>query len=58
MTRDEHRLLRHLAIAVLIKLIVLTTLWWIYVRDARVSVTAEDVAVQVGDSIYSEGVSK
>lgn len=57
MTRDEQRLLRHLAIAVLIKLIVLTALWWIYVRDVRVSVTAEDGAAQVGDSISSQGVS-
>jgi hypothetical protein len=58
MTRDEQRLLRHLAIAVLIKLIVLTALWWAYVRNAGVSVTAEDVAVQVGMSIPSQGVSK
>jgi hypothetical protein len=41
------RLLRHLALAVLIKLAVLATLWWTCVRDARVFVDAESIAQRV-----------
>ena len=36
-------LLRHLVVAVLIKLLVLTGLWWQFVRDARVTVDVETV---------------
>jgi hypothetical protein len=34
----ESRLLRHLTLAVLLKLAVLALLWWWFVRDARVDV--------------------
>lgn len=41
------RLLRHLALAVLIKLAVLAALWWTCVRDARVFVDADAIAQRV-----------
>lgn len=58
MTRNEKRLLRHLVIAVLIKLVVLTALWWVFVRDADVSVDAERVAEKISGAVSSQGVSK
>lgn len=37
MSPDERRLVRHLAWVVVIKLVALTALWWVFVRDQRVS---------------------
>lgn len=48
MSRDEARLVRHLVIAVLAKLALLAALWWLFVRDARVHVGAEQAAAQIG----------
>ncbi|MCZ4312195.1 hypothetical protein O4H66_02155 [Comamonadaceae bacterium G21597-S1] len=48
MTHDERRLLRHLVIAVTVKLVVLTALWWVFVRDNHVQVDAEQSAQQLG----------
>lgn len=47
MTHEERRLARHLATAVVVKLIVLTALWWLFVHDARVAVDAERAAAQL-----------
>ncbi|MEO6353543.1 MAG: cytochrome oxidase putative small subunit CydP [Burkholderiaceae bacterium] len=58
MTRNDQRLLRHLIIAVLIKLVVLTALWWVFVRDADVSVDTERVAEKISGAVSSQGVSK
>lgn len=58
MTQDERRLLRHLVIAVLIKLVVLVVLWWAFVRDARVNVDTDRVAAQLGGQSTSLGASK
>ncbi|MGV8899684.1 MAG: cytochrome oxidase putative small subunit CydP [Burkholderiaceae bacterium] len=58
MTRNEKRLLRHLIIAVLIKLVVLTVLWWAFVRDAGVSVDTERVAEKISGAVSSQGVLK
>ncbi|MBT9487099.1 MAG: hypothetical protein IV093_06270 [Rubrivivax sp.] len=41
-------LLRHLATAVVLKLLVLTVLWWAFVRDGRAGVDAEQAAVHLG----------
>lgn len=41
-------LVRHLAIAVALKLAVLSALWWAFVRDERVSVDIDRSAVHVG----------
>ncbi|MBK1687562.1 cytochrome oxidase putative small subunit CydP [Rubrivivax gelatinosus] len=43
----DHRLLRHLALAVLVKLVLLAGLWWLFVRDARVDVDADTAALRV-----------
>jgi hypothetical protein len=48
MTSDERRLVRHLAIAVALKLVVLSGLWWGFVRDERVSVDAEAASAHIG----------
>jgi len=45
-TRDRH-LLRKLAAVLLLKLLVLTALWWGFVRDQRVPVDAARAALQV-----------
>lgn len=44
---DPSRLLRHLAIAVMVKLLVLTALWWLFIRDQRVPVDAERAAAAI-----------
>jgi multidrug resistance efflux pump len=48
MTRNDHRLLRHLVIAVVVKLLILTALWWFFIRDNRVPVDADTSAQQMG----------
>jgi hypothetical protein len=48
MTAEERRLLHHLTIAVGLKLVVLTLLWWAFVRDDRVNVDAQRAAAQIG----------
>lgn len=58
MSLDEHRLLRHLAIAVLLKLIVLMALWWLFFRDSSVSIDTARVAEKIGGAASSQGVSK
>lgn len=58
MTRNEQRLLRHLIIAVLLKLIVLIVLWWTFVRDARVYIDTEMVAEKISGVVPSQGASK
>ncbi len=44
--RDD-RLLRHLVLAVLLKLAVLVALWWAFVRDDRVAVDADQAAARL-----------
>ncbi len=60
MTRDENRLVRHLAIAILVKLALLVALWWGFVRDHRVTVDADRAAAQIGATapIPLEGAAK
>jgi hypothetical protein len=58
MTPNDKRLLRHLIIAVLIKLVVLTALWWLFIRDARVSVDSERVADKISGATSSQGATK
>ncbi len=58
MSQDEHHLVRHLTIVVLLKLIVLITLWWVFVRDAGESVDSARVAERIGGAASSQGVSK
>lgn len=44
-------LLRHLALAIALKLAVLVALWWAFVRDERVGVDVERTASHLGASI-------
>jgi hypothetical protein len=44
---DESRLVRHLALAVALKLVVLGALWWVFVRDGRVDVDASRAAARI-----------
>lgn len=44
MTSPDRRLLRHIAWVLAIKVVALVALWWLFVRDDRVSVTAGEVA--------------
>jgi len=44
MNPDGSRLLRHLSVAVVIKLAVLAALWWVFIRDARVEVDGQRLA--------------
>lgn len=57
MTHNEQRLIRHLLIAVLIKLVALTVLWWVFFHDAGVSVDADQVAEKIS-AVPFQGVSK
>ena len=41
---NDRRLLRHLALAVLLKLAVLVGLWWAFVHDAKVAVDPDAAA--------------
>ncbi|GAA4015699.1 cytochrome oxidase putative small subunit CydP [Actimicrobium antarcticum] len=58
MTPADRRLLRQLIIAVLIKFIVLTALWWLFVRDASVTVDAERIADRITATTSTQGAGK
>ncbi|TDK66429.1 cytochrome oxidase putative small subunit CydP [Sapientia aquatica] len=58
MTHKPRSLFLHLAIAVLIKLIVLVGLWWFFIRDSSVVVNADFMATHIGVPANSQGVSK
>ena len=47
MTQTDRKLLRELTVVVVLKFIVLTALWFAFVRDQRVSVDAEHAAAVV-----------
>jgi len=57
MSRPDSRLLRHLALAIAIKLLVLAVLWWAFVRDTRVEVDAVRAAAHIGAAAPSQGTS-
>ena len=52
---DDRRLVRHLAIAVALKLVVLCVLWWAFVRDVRVNTDAEQTAEHIGVEMAPQG---
>ncbi|QZI73310.1 hypothetical protein K5F93_14205 [Pseudomonas protegens] len=58
MTHSDQRLRRHLLIAVLIKLAVLTVLWWLFIRDTHVSVDATVIGNRLGVPTSTQGASK
>lgn len=58
MTLTDRRLLRHLSIAIAVKLVVLVLLWWFFVRDQHVSVDADQAAASLGMTSSKQGNSK
>lgn len=58
----DRRLVRELVVVVVIKLALLTALWWVFVRDARVTVdpeamTAHAIATPAGTVHPTPGAS-
>jgi hypothetical protein len=51
MKTAQDRLVRHLVIAVALKLMVLTGLWWAFVRDERVGVDVDRAAAHLSGLI-------
>ena len=51
MKATQDRLVRHLAIAVALKLVVLTAIWWAFVRDERVGVDVDRAAAHMGSPV-------
>ncbi|EGF31082.1 hypothetical protein IMCC9480_383 [Oxalobacteraceae bacterium IMCC9480] len=58
MTPSDKRLLRKLILAVLIKLVVLAALWWLFIRDAGVSVDDNGVADRITGTTSTQGAAK
>lgn len=48
MKATQDHLVRHLVIAIALKLVVLTGLWWAFVRDEKVGVDANRAAAHLG----------
>lgn len=51
MNRDDRRLMRHLATAVVVKLIVLVVLWWLFVPHA-VPTGSEQTAAHLAAPVH------
>ncbi len=58
MQLNDRRLVRHLVIAVALKLLVLFGLWWAFVRDDRVGVDSEQAAAHIGAATHAQGVAR
>ena len=58
MNLNDRRLLRYLIHAVLIKLAVLTLLWFVFIRDAKVAVHAAAAAKQMAAALPPQGACK
>ncbi|MGK3118877.1 cytochrome oxidase putative small subunit CydP [Pseudomonas corrugata] len=58
MTISDKRLRRQLLTAVVIKLLVLTVLWWMFIRDSRVSVDSNTLGDRFGVPTSTQGASK
>lgn len=54
MKLSDHALLRHLIFVVVIKIALITALWWAFIRDAKVVVDPSAMAAQVVTPISSE----
>ena len=47
MNSADQGLLRHIAVVVVVKLVLITALWWVFVRDAKVAVDSAAMAAQI-----------
>ena len=57
MTHDDRRLVRHLTLAVVIKLAVLAALYWLFVHGAVIGGGPEPERASVGAPAITEGVA-
>jgi len=55
MNRGDQRLVRHLAMAVAVKLALLAALWWLFVREASIPLTAEATAAHIARPTSPQG---
>lgn len=55
MKMNDRRLLRNLALAILIKLLLLSALWWMFVRDQRVQVDAAAMTASFAGAADKQG---
>lgn len=58
MIPEEKKLVRHLIIAVVVKIVLLVILWFVFVRDARLKVDSEQLANKFNKTEQSKGESK
>ncbi len=54
MKSADQGLLRHIVVVVVVKLVLITALWWVFVRDARVAVDPAAMAAQVSAPVPSK----
>lgn len=47
MTPTDRRLVREITVVIIVKLILITALWWAFIRDAKVAVDPGAMAAQV-----------
>ncbi len=55
MTHVDRHLVRQLALAIAIKLTLLTALWWAFVRPVHVDVSSDRLAEQIGATARLHG---
>lgn len=54
MKSADQGLLRHIVVVVVVKLVLITALWWVFVRDARVAVDPAAMAAQISTPVSSK----
>lgn len=47
MTPTDRRLVREITVVIVVKLMLITALWWAFIRDAKVAVNPGAMAAQV-----------
>ena len=47
MTPSSRPLIQHLTAVIVVKMVLLTAIWWLFIRDARVDVTVEGAASRI-----------
>ncbi|MGD9871404.1 MAG: cytochrome oxidase putative small subunit CydP [Thauera sp.] len=47
MTPTDRRLVREITVVIIVKLMLITALWWAFIRDAKVAVDPGAMAAQV-----------
>ena len=52
------RLMRHLTVVIVVKILLLTALWWAFFRDAQAPVDSERVAEHFTQSTSTSGASQ